>query len=236
MKRLICGVIVTLMVPFLTFVVSAQGYSSQETPDYASPERIYRIEELKEKITQCALGNDASPYGGGRVLLEIPLYQQEKTYYCGPATIQMVLDYFNITKSQNEIAEVVHTDSTGTMVYRMRDGLNELGFVKYEYVATDEIAFGTGLMYSINNNVPVICHVKTGTLPNYADGKDTGHYVVADGYMWAQGSSAGGTSLVYYNDPHYNDKYFGSYSCGWEVMEGAIERNAGYYIMSTQLD
>jgi uncharacterized protein YvpB len=65
----------------------------------------------------------AFPFGGLAVPLEyhinVPFYYQNKYYYCGPACLQMVFNYYGENISQNEIACVARTigdpvDSTFT--------------------------------------------------------------------------------------------------------------------------
>ncbi|MBX5321838.1 MAG: C39 family peptidase [Candidatus Bathyarchaeia archaeon] len=46
---------------------------------------------------------------GEEHFIDVPFYYQVKTYYCGPAALQMVFDYFGENISQLEIAEVART-------------------------------------------------------------------------------------------------------------------------------
>ncbi len=69
-------------------------------------------------------------------ILNIPLRQQQNSYYCGPATTQELLDYdwgYLSTQSkysQDELAQStphhLYTTTDGTMVYRITDALNYL--------------------------------------------------------------------------------------------------------------
>lgn len=42
-------------------------------------------------------------------LIEVPFYYQEKDYYCGPAALQMVFDFYGENVSQDEVADVART-------------------------------------------------------------------------------------------------------------------------------
>ncbi|MGF6376971.1 hypothetical protein M2140_002050 [Clostridiales Family XIII bacterium PM5-7] len=145
----------------------------------------------------------------------------------------MTLKYLGIEKTQSKLASDMGTTSAnGTYVYKMVNGLNKyLGSGKYKYVLTSQIAFSTGLQYSINKGKPVICHVMTGKLPNYA-GYNTGHYVVGTGYQWGM-EGTNSASDVDYNDPNNNSKYYGRWTTTWGKMNTAINNNAGYYIMAS---
>lgn len=170
--------------------------------------------------------------GGGNKSLNIGLVKQETNYYCDPASAKMVLDYLGHVQSQSTLASRIGTDNNGSVVYRVTNCLNYyLGSGSYRYVLTSEIDFSNGLMYSIDQGKPVICHVDTKYLPHY-NGYSCNHYVTAYGYAWAQGGvGSGGYETVFFNDPNNNSAYHGSQTCTYAEMTEAINRRAGYYIM-----
>ncbi len=45
-----------------------------------------------------------------RVKLNIPYHKQKNSYYCGPATLQMIFEYFKYNLSQQKIAKQASTD------------------------------------------------------------------------------------------------------------------------------
>ncbi|MGN0732898.1 MAG: C39 family peptidase [Emergencia sp.] len=166
--------------------------------------------------------------------MDVPIYKQSNSYYCGPASVRMTLKYLGVRKTQSDLASQMGTTAAdGTYVYQIANGLNNnLSGTPYRYVLNSQITFGEGLMYSIDKGKPVICHVMTGTLPNYSSaGYNTGHYLVARGYKYtALGNT--GSDTVYYNDPNNNSNYYGKYTSTWSQMRNAILNNAGYYIMA----
>ena len=136
--------------------------------------------------------------------------------------------------SQATLANSMGTaENGGTYVYRIRNELNSRTSAgNYQYLGTWEASFSDSLIYSIDKNKPVICHVKTGILPNYNYASNTGHYIVSTGYYVAySGSSA--TATCRYNDPHNNNSFYGTYNCDISTMTTAINNNAGYYISGT---
>lgn len=84
------------------------------------------------------------------------------------------------------------------------------------------------MIYSIDKNYPVACHIRTEYLTSY-QGNGFGHYVAATGYSYG---FVGETSEndVKYNDPHYDSRYFGTHTVDWREMEDAINGNAGLFI------
>ena len=56
---------------------------------------------------------------------------QEKLYssYCGPASLKIVLDYFGVKKSEDELAKLTKTDKNlGTDDWRIKKAAESLGF------------------------------------------------------------------------------------------------------------
>lgn len=229
-KSLLLIVVCVLLFSFQSISVYAvTDYQLKHAPDLMSEARCAEIKILKDRISR-EISIQAS---GGKSLSGVPNQQQINSFYCGPACTRNVLSYFGVSKTQSTLGKNMETTSAeGTYVYKIVNCLNSyLGSGTYKYISTSELAFGTGMRSSINNNKPVICHTMTGELPIYKENnKNVGHYVVATGYAWAaQGSS--GYNNVTYNDPNYDNKYYGIHTCSWLTMESAIEKNAGYYIM-----
>ena len=201
-----------------------------QAPDYYTKE--YQ-EFIKDNIkhSEEVLSNRMIPVMARSKKLSVPLIQQENGYYCGPASLQMVLKYKGKSYSQSKLAEYAGTTrKKGTYVYRMRDTLNDILGDKYVYVQLNDQAFGNGLLYSIDKGYPVICHVQTKTLKNY-QGIDKGHYVVSIGYV-AGFSGNYSVSNVRYNDPNHRKKYFREHEDTFKNMSDAIENNAGFFIRS----
>lgn len=201
-----------------------------QAPDYYTEEYQQFIKDNIEHSEE-QVYNRIVPMSVDSRRLSVPLVKQETTYYCGPASLKMVLSYKGKSYSQSTLASYAGTNSSeGTYVYRMKDTLNRILGNRYVYVNVNDQSFGNGLVYSIDKDYPVICHVRTGALENYS-GADTGHYVVSTGYI-AGFSGNNWVSDVYYNDPHYNDRYYGSHRDTFQNMSTAIDNNAGFFIRS----
>ncbi|MBU5428237.1 C39 family peptidase [Tissierella pigra] len=167
------------------------------------------------------------PYSYDSKRLNVPLRQQEETYYCGPASAQMTILYLQgQSPTQRTLASNMGTDKTGTMVYRLAQELNK--YSRYEYTNTDSSNFVNDLIYSIDKGKPIIAHVRASSLP-HSPGAGSGHFIVNTGYLWGMSGSSS-EDIVYYNDPHYKNEYYGKYSCTWSQMVKAIDDRLGYYI------
>lgn len=200
----------------------------------------YYTEEYQKFIRDNIRNNDnlmdknIVPMAGKLKKLVVPLKIQECDYYCGPASLQMILLYKGKSYSQKMLADYSSTSKKeGTYVYRMKDTLNRILGNRYVYVNLRDQNLLNGLMYSIDRDYPVICNIKTGVLKNYEgmNGRPSPHYLVATGY--AAGFSGNmSASDVYYNDPHYNRKHYGAHKDTIEKMERSINNNAGFFIRS----
>lgn len=228
--------LLSIVVTCLSVSAFSAGAESADpnAPDVNDATRKEAVEELNEAIDLYIETKSATRSTSGKNL-SVTLYQQNNTYYCGPACVQMAIKYLTGTLySQSTLGSYMGTSSNGgTYVYQIANCLNAyVGSGSYRYVLTSETSFASGLVYSIDKNKPVVCQVKTGYLPNYGGSPNTGHYVLAKGYYVAySGSSA--VSNCYYNDPHYNSSYYGTFTCTMDEMITAINSHSQYYIMGT---
>lgn len=209
----------------------ADDLLDRHAPDRNDPSRLRRISRIIAE-TNDAIDNTYKPKSGGTESLSVPLRQQQNDYYCGPASVQMVLAYFGYFPTQDALANTMNTNSSdGTYVYQIANGINSfMGSGQYAYIHTSELSFSSKLLPSINAGYPIVCHTQTHKLPHY-NGHSSGHYVVVTGYSWAQGGSSGGQeTTVHFNDPNINADYYGYRSCTVSQMTSAINANAGYYI------
>ncbi len=68
--------------------------------------------------------------------LDVPYHKQDNEYYCGPAVLQMVFNYFGYFKSQNLLADGAGTnEEIGTTNQNMIKTAVSHGF--YCYVNND---------------------------------------------------------------------------------------------------
>lgn len=70
---------------------------------------------------------------GTTLNLRLPLKAQETGYYCGPASVQMIVNGYDssLNVSQNQLASDMDTDSSGTILWKIAVGLNK--YMPYDY-------------------------------------------------------------------------------------------------------
>ena len=168
---------------------------------------------------------------GGAKELSVTCYKQEEKNSCGPASCRMVLKYFGVSKTESSLRTEMHNMANNdyTHIDSVTSVLNKyISGKPYKKVFNSSEPFATNLRTDIDAGYPIICQVNTKKLPRY-NNAEFYHYVVVTGYRWGQGST-GGQTIVYYNDPHYNSKYYGAADCSWGEMSDAINAHSGLYV------
>lgn len=202
--------------------------------DYYSYENQQEVQQLNNKVENFVQSKKLLRSGMAKNL-SVPIHKQETTYSCGAASVRMVLEYKTGTDyGETSLASDMGTqEGIGTHIDNIVSKLNtELGSGSYKKVSTSDISFGSGIMYSIEKDRPIICHIRTGTpLPNYSSAGSSGHYIVAKGYYF-NAQAGEGSSTVTYHDPHYNDSHYGTYTTSIEIMVQALNNRYGLYVMS----
>lgn len=119
--------------------------------------------------------------------LNVPTYEQEKYYWCGPAAIKETLQFLNGSSlSQTEYANHMETDIDGsTWVYKLTNELNSQQSrhnYQFEDISTVN-RFREILIADVMDSevgVPFILHALTGTLYTY-NNTTLHHYIVVIG-------------------------------------------------------
>lgn len=204
-----------------------------QAPDYYTPE--YQA-ELRETIAamNAYIQSKTMARSGAQKFLSVQLEKQATEYYCGPASALMIIKFKNsrTTLTQKILAGSSYcaADSNGlTTAATMTQALNKaLGSGTYKYIQTKDQSFSSALIYSVDKGYPVACNVHTEYLPAYA-GARYGHWVVATGYSYGF-TAQNYDNDVRYNDPHYDERYYCTYTISWEYMSEAISKNYDYYV------
>jgi hypothetical protein len=148
-------------------------------------------------------------------VLAVARFVQERYYWCGPASTQMLQYYFDQPCSQAYIAWREGTTKYGTSIYRIAGFLNESPMTGYKFLPSWwrwEVFNVSGSKSLFENKIrwaqyyykaPQIYWVYTnpaGTwgLPGWTS--NWGHYVVGYGYDYRDFSN----KKVHYHDPYYS--------------------------------
>lgn len=149
MKRSVC-LIALLLVAALCLATSSVFAAdiSPHAPDFDDPQRQAEVDAVNTQIDEF-MNNAVVPYSNSSNGLSVPLYQQANSYYCGPASVQMVVKYITgVYIQQSTLASSMGTASNGgTHVYRVAQELNSrCGSGTYQYVHTSEASFSDSLI------------------------------------------------------------------------------------------
>ena len=233
MRQIIRKAVTLILGMFFLIPIFSNSAFANELDIQAPNYRTSKYQKfIDDNVIHCnkIVENRIAPLVGARKQLNVPLKKQSKYYFCGPASLQMVIEYKGKSYSQGELAQRSKTSiSEGTYVYRMVETLNSILNNQYVYVNLTDQAFSLGLIYSIDKGYPVICHTLTSSLKHYK-GKGSGHYVVATGYAYGFYGNTDGVSDVYYNDPNNLNQYYGKHTDTIDAMTKAIKNRAGYFI------
>ncbi|MCI9476512.1 MAG: hypothetical protein HFE71_08600 [Emergencia sp.] len=236
MKKRLNFMLIFGLAGILIFSTTVMGYAAdavQFDQNSQMKDEAYwnEIKELKVKAESYVDSVLSPARVGGHKSLTIPTKKQINYYYCGPASLRMVLLYHGIDQTQSYIAGKIGTTEAGSDVAPMRTYLNsQVGSGTYTYVNVSELAFSDGLVYSIDKRKPLICMIQTSKLEYYKGHKSV-HFVVAKGYDWDMNGSAS-YSTVTLNDPNNNNDYYGERTCTWTEMSQALNASNGWYIMA----
>ncbi len=117
--------------------------------------------------------------------LNVTVFQQETSYYCGPATVKQVIHYINgSSKTQSQYASMLKTTTSGTDMTLIPNVLRQETGYNYVYIAnaTDDYS---NWLYQLQRSVdvgrPAIIDVKdsSATVLPYST---NGHFVNISGY------------------------------------------------------
>lgn len=122
--------------------------------------------------------------------LALPHLKQERDYACTPACVRMVLSYYGLTLSEDELISLLRTTLAGTEFEQILN-VASLGF-------TVRVETGTlgDLRRCTAAGEPCVARIKTCHLPHYPLPPWVRHSVVVAGVT---------ASRVYYHDPAQDD-------------------------------
>lgn len=177
------------------------------TGDHPSPEPdiLTRSEEAARRRAEDDRGGRPRRGGTGDVAAAVtglaidepycflwtPSHEQERPYWCGPATVQVIDDYFGPCASQLTIASWLGTDLYGTMFTRVDDALRCFaGQAYYYYGGLSYSQVLSRIEHSLHDHrLPLALDVRISGArwPNYVY-DHTGHIVPCEGFSWLNGT------------------------------------------------
>jgi len=144
-----------------------------------------------------------------------PSHAQEKSYWCGPASVQIIDDYWGTAASQSTIARYLGTTTAGTDFSKVDDALRYFTGRRYVYrTCTSTSDFYSAVQYGmLNRGNPLIADVTIdGSVWDHYVYDHAGHIVPIEAFDWRWGK-------LRLNDP-YNEKWWrvgGGYTYGHQT-------------------
>jgi hypothetical protein len=128
-----------------------------------------------------------------------PTHNQEKSYYCGPATVQTIDDYWGTCATQSTIANYLGTGTAGTDFSKVDDAINN--YAGQDYVYYGPCASTSDFLYRVEYGLATRRHpmavdlrIDGSEMDNYVY-DHAGHIVPLEAYDWRNGT-------VRLNDPY----------------------------------
>ena len=179
-------------------------------------------EAARESIT-CGV-TDVISYSAAATLC-----QQQNSYYCGPACTKMVYEGITNNTSHNQtwFATQLGTTTSGTSSSQIASTLKSLTGKNYSVANAKnqtKQTFYNNIANSLRQKCAVVVNVKT--IPGRYT-SSSGHFMVV---KTSQYDTSNGSIYYSYNDPHYNDSYYGTYRITNENLYSAVNSNAGNYV------
>lgn len=119
--------------------------------------------------------------------LYTPSHEQQRSYYCGPATVQVIVDYFTSPPSQDAIATYLGTTTSGTSFSKVDDALRHYtGRSYYYYDSNTGSSFNARVLDTLlNHSQPFAADVRidADVWPHYAYDHD-GHIIPIEAFDW----------------------------------------------------
>lgn len=156
---------------YLNFGINVQGIESVKTSNYAY-ENIITVLEIEPYTV----------HPDYTKILNVPYFKQLEGHFCGPASIQQILMYYNgVAPSQYVIAEHIRTSAAGTDMTRIAPYLVEKTGKSYNlYPIGEFLSYRTNIINNFKIDKPMIIGIKTKSGVQWPYQTD-GHFLVVSG-------------------------------------------------------
>ena len=170
-----------------------------------------KLKNLDARSTSTAVRSTASAASDAPLMirkLDVIVFKQTETYWCGPATVKQVLHYINGSSlSQKTYAnkDNLNTTTSGTNMVNIDGVLNKYQtrnrYVYSQFANYDE--WHTRVRYDMVYGIPTVIDINSIGNSNWKYSTE-GHFLCISGY-----DNSSGTLYNYVADPHYT--YPGTY-------------------------
>lgn len=147
--------------------------------------------------------------------LNVNACKQENGYYCGPATVQQVLKFYGVNKSQKTLASDLGTTTDGTVmtyILRVLNKYQKKRTYKY-YNYSSKADFEKKVLLTVANGYPVVIDVNTTNYKSQWGYSTSGHYMCISGF-----NISNNTLTV--TDPH--TRYYGKKTYSSDLVYNVV--------------
>lgn len=181
----------------------------------ATPEKISQYEKMMEEHEQISNDNFFVIPRASDVRLGVPFRNQSEVYYCGPASVQQVIAYYNNNTNvpnQDDIADDLCTTTNGTDVYQIVNYLNNNTSQTYQsqWYFSSAANLYSYVIQDYSQRKPSIAFIENTNSSNWRY-TVAAHFLCFEGYVDDTSTNA---NLINVVDPFYNGHHIanGKYS------------------------
>lgn len=172
---------IVMAIPAGSALAAGTGDDPTPTADVLTTQELLIKEALEAESAGITVPD--APYR----YLYTPTHAQEKSYWCGPATVQTIDDYLGSHASQADIAKHMGTTADGTDFSKVDDELRyRTGYSVYYYGDLSQTGFNTKVEHSIFvHGMPLATdvNIKGDLWPNYKY-DHPGHILPIEAFDW----------------------------------------------------
>lgn len=175
--------------------------------------KLAGLDQTENKMGQLSAQDRAGTPNFIKVELSVPYYVQANNYYCGPATVKEIVQYYNGSSgTQAYYANLLGTTTNGTDMTYIPSVLNSSissSIYAYDDTWTSFSQWATRVMASIDAGNPVVADISTsGVTMLQIPYVTTGHYVAIIGYSYDTRSNTLASVKIADSHPTYYGIYW----------------------------
>lgn len=194
MKRYTCGAVLSSVLALVILPAGAYGAGTGDDPRPTADVPAVAALSAESAYRAWASGNGGGAAAFSPLAIDTPYryfytptHLQERGYWCGPASVKIIDDYWGSTTSQSAIAAWLGTTSAGTDFSLIDDALRYFAGRAYVYVGP--IASSTEILSRIEYGLEVRGNPMVGDFsvpaswPNYVYAH-AGHIIPIEAFDW----------------------------------------------------
>ncbi|MBN1192924.1 MAG: C39 family peptidase [Coriobacteriia bacterium] len=209
-RLLAAGLALAFALTPATAHAAGTGDSPRHTKDVPTEATLEAAEDYERWLAEEAESIPATDTVGAAAIIGpykyfyTPTHPQERSYWCGPATVQTLDDYWGTPASQSAIALFLGTTTNGTDFLRVDDALRF--FTGVNYVVSPKCATYSDVLWQIQYGLSIRCHPAAadvrilGYVWNNYVYSHSGHIIPIEAFDWRY-------MTVRINDPYDESRW-----------------------------